>query len=85
MQNLTRHFKIEDNVLLPGVLTKEEFSNYLKIGFVQHSVTGLDGRSRRNPVAVLRDECRITCVPLFTLEFGCNFRWRNRFLFQNMM
>jgi hypothetical protein len=30
-KNLTRHFKIEDNVLLPGkVLTKEEFSNSSK-------------------------------------------------------
>jgi colanic acid/amylovoran biosynthesis glycosyltransferase len=54
-KNLTRHFKIEDNVLLPGVLTKEEFSNYLSkgLGFVQHSVKGLDGDQEGTPLAVL--------------------------------
>lgn len=54
-QNLIHHFKIEENVLLPGILTKEEYSNYLSKGlaFVQHSIAAMDGDQEGTPLAIL--------------------------------
>jgi glycosyltransferase involved in cell wall biosynthesis len=54
-QNLVRYHKMEANVILPGVLTKDEFLGYLKKsrGFVQHSVTALNGDQEGTPLAVL--------------------------------
>ncbi|RED19586.1 glycosyltransferase involved in cell wall biosynthesis [Flavobacterium cutihirudinis] len=54
-QNLVKYLKIENNVLLPGVLSKEEFSNYLEnsLAFVQHSITAINGDQEGTPVAVL--------------------------------
>lgn len=54
-KNLVRHLKIEKNVLLPGILSREEFITYLSKGwaFVQHSVTDLSGDQEGTPVAVL--------------------------------
>lgn len=53
--NLVKYLKIENNVLLPGILTKEQFSAYLatSLAFVQHSVTALSGDQEGTPVAVL--------------------------------
>jgi glycosyltransferase involved in cell wall biosynthesis len=46
---------MEANVILPGVLTKDEFLGYLKKsrGFVQHSVTALNGDQEGTPVAIM--------------------------------
>ncbi|MNY29233.1 GDP-mannose-dependent alpha-(1-6)-phosphatidylinositol monomannoside mannosyltransferase [compost metagenome] len=46
---------IENNVLLPGVLSKEQFSDYIEnaLAFVQHSVTAINGDQEGTPVAVL--------------------------------
>jgi colanic acid/amylovoran biosynthesis glycosyltransferase len=54
-KNLVHYLKIESNVILPGVLSKDEFANYLEngIAFVQHSVTALNGDQEGTPVAVL--------------------------------
>ncbi|MFB3389174.1 glycosyltransferase [Flavobacterium sp. LAR06] len=54
-KNLVYHLKIEKNVLLPGILSKEEFTNYLEnaLAFVQHSVTAINGDQEGTPVAVL--------------------------------
>lgn len=54
-KNLIRYLKIERNVFLPGVLSKEEFIFYLKNSraFVQHSITAINGDQEGTPVAVL--------------------------------
>ncbi|WP_366184807.1 glycosyltransferase [Flavobacterium ovatum] len=54
-RNLVRYHKIENNVLLPGVLTKEAFIAYLEksLAFVQHSVTALNGDQEGTPVSIL--------------------------------
>lgn len=54
-KNLTRYLKIEEKVLLPGVLTIAQFSDYLNtsLAFVQHSITALSGDQEGTPVAVL--------------------------------
>jgi colanic acid/amylovoran biosynthesis glycosyltransferase len=53
--NLVRGLKLEKSVLLPGVIDKKEFVEYLSTGlaFVQHSVTALNGDQEGTPVAVL--------------------------------
>lgn len=53
--NLVRHLKIENSVILPGILSKEEFTNYLEssLAFIQHSITALNGDQEGTPVAVL--------------------------------
>ncbi|MNG12084.1 GDP-mannose-dependent alpha-(1-6)-phosphatidylinositol monomannoside mannosyltransferase [compost metagenome] len=42
-------------MLLPGVLSKEQFSDYIEnaLAFVQHSVTAINGDQEGTPVAVL--------------------------------
>ncbi|MEL1240142.1 glycosyltransferase [Flavobacterium flavipallidum] len=54
-KNIVCHLKIEKNVLLPGILPREEFLAYLSKGcaFVQHSVTALNGDQEGTPVAIL--------------------------------
>ena len=53
--NLIRYLKIENSVFLPGILSKEQFENYLtsSLGFVQHSITALSGDQEGTPVAIL--------------------------------
>lgn len=54
-KNLVSYYQLENNVILPGVLTREEFSGYLASGlaFVQHSVTAENGDQEGTPVAVI--------------------------------
>ena len=54
-KNLIRHLKIENNVLLPGALSKELFTNNLEncLAFVQHSITAINGDQEGTPVAIL--------------------------------
>lgn len=54
-KNLVKYLKIENNVLLPGVMSKEEFTNNLEksLAFVQHSITALNGDQEGTPVAIL--------------------------------
>ncbi|MFL9831956.1 glycosyltransferase [Flavobacterium sp. ST-87] len=54
-KNLVRYYQLEKNVILPGVLCREEFTAYLAKGlaFVQHSVTADSGDQEGTPVAVL--------------------------------
>ncbi len=53
--NLVNHLNIENNVSLPGVMSRKEFIGHLSssIAFVQHSVTALSGDQEGTPVAVL--------------------------------
>ncbi len=70
-KNLVRYHKLEDQVLLPGVLTREDFLKYLEKGlaFVQHSVTALNGDQEGTPVAIL--EASATGLPVIaTIHAG---------------
>lgn len=53
--NLIRYYQLENNVLLPGIVSREEFASYLSKGFafVQHSITALNGDQEGTPVAIL--------------------------------
>ena len=53
--NLVRYLGIEHAVSLPGVITPDEFSGYLRIAraYVQHSVTAMNGDTEGTPVAVI--------------------------------
>jgi len=54
-KNLVSYLKIENNVLLPGVFSKEDFVHYLEnsLAFVQHSITAINGDQEGTPVAIL--------------------------------
>ena len=54
-KNLVKHLGIEDNVQLLGIITGEEYQEYLKtaIAFVQHSITAEDGDMEGTPLAIL--------------------------------
>lgn len=54
-KNIIKHFKLEDNVTLLGVITPEEFRNILEtsLALVQHSITTEDGDMEGTPLAVL--------------------------------
>ncbi|TDP00880.1 glycosyltransferase [Flavobacterium sp. 245] len=53
--NIVRALKLEDAVLLPGILNQKQFVEYLSTGlaFVQHSVTAFNGDQEGTPVAIL--------------------------------
>lgn len=54
-RNLIRHYKLEENVLLPGVISSQDLQDYFKvsIAFVQHSITALHGDSEGTPLTIL--------------------------------
>ncbi|MNL49008.1 GDP-mannose-dependent alpha-(1-6)-phosphatidylinositol monomannoside mannosyltransferase [compost metagenome] len=54
-KNLVYYLKLENNVFLPGVLSKEDFVGYLEnsLAFVQHSITAINGDQEGTPVAIL--------------------------------
>lgn len=53
--NLVRYLKIEHAVSFPGVITLQQFSEYLSdaSAYVQHSITALSGDMEGTPVAVM--------------------------------
>lgn len=53
--NLVKYLKLEGSVLLPGILSREQYAMYLStaLAFVQHSVTAISGDQEGTPVAVL--------------------------------
>jgi colanic acid/amylovoran biosynthesis glycosyltransferase len=53
--NLIRYLNLEKSISLPGVVSREEFLNYLEsaFAFVQHSVTAINGDQEGTPVAIL--------------------------------
>lgn len=53
--NLVRYLNIEHAVSLPGVITPDDFSDYLRVAraYVQHSITTLNGDMEGTPVSVL--------------------------------
>lgn len=54
-KNLIGYLKIEENVMLPGILSKEQFLGYLTTSqaFVQHSITALSGNQEGTPVSII--------------------------------
>lgn len=53
--NLVKYLKIEKNVSFPGIITPDQYLDYLKesIAFVQHSITAESGDMEGTPVGVL--------------------------------
>lgn len=53
--NLIRTLKLQDAVLLPGIIDRAQFVEYLSkaLAFVQHSITALNGDQEGTPVAIL--------------------------------
>lgn len=53
--NLIKTLKLQDAVLLPGIIDRAQFVEYLSKGlaFVQHSITALNGDQEGTPVAIL--------------------------------
>ncbi|OXA81458.1 Glycosyltransferase involved in cell wall bisynthesis [Flavobacterium aquidurense] len=53
--NIIKTLKIQDAVMLPGIIDKIQFVEYLSEGlaFVQHSVTAMSGDQEGTPVAIL--------------------------------
>ncbi|REG98266.1 glycosyltransferase [Flavobacterium aquicola] len=53
--NIIKALKLEESVLLPGIIDRVQFMEYLSNGlaFVQHSVTAFNGDQEGTPVAVL--------------------------------
>jgi len=64
--NLVRYLQIEKNVFFEGVKKQQEMSGYFtKVkGFVQHSVTAINGDSEGTPVAVL--EASAAALPVIS-------------------
>lgn len=54
-KNLIRYFGLRDKVLLPGVITRNEYITYLQesLAMVQHSIIAEDGDSEGTPLAIL--------------------------------
>jgi len=53
--NMVKALKLQDAVLLPGIIDRLQFVDYLSEGlaFIQHSVTALNGDQEGTPVAIL--------------------------------
>ena len=54
-QNLVKYFEIDKNVSFVGIISSEEFQDYLKnsLGFIQHSITAANGDAEGTPVSIL--------------------------------
>lgn len=53
--NLIKYYKLEDNIDLPGIISKEQYKDYLRtsLAFVQHSITAENGDAEGTPVSIL--------------------------------
>ena len=65
-QNIIKHYHLEDNVKLLGVIKPEEFRGLLEVSlaFVQHSITADNGDMEGTPVAVL--EASVAGLPVIS-------------------
>lgn len=64
--NLIKHYNLSSNVELPGIITPEQFKEYLAISraFVQHSITAENGDMEGTPVSIL--EANIAGLPVIS-------------------
>lgn len=55
IKNLVNLYQLENNVVLPGIISREEYINYLinARAFVQHSITADNGDMEGTPVGIL--------------------------------
>lgn len=65
-KNLVKHWGLESNVHLPGVITPDQYREHLSNcrAFVQHSITAENGDMEGTPLAVL--EASAACVPVIS-------------------
>jgi colanic acid/amylovoran biosynthesis glycosyltransferase len=65
-QNLIKHYNLDDNVKLLGVIKPEEFRELLKVSlaFVQHSIRASNGDMEGTPLAIL--EASIAGLPVIS-------------------
>jgi glycosyltransferase involved in cell wall biosynthesis len=54
-RNLVRYYNLENKVLFPGVVSRDQYIEYLQTGlcFVQHSITASNGDMEGTPVSLL--------------------------------
>ena len=64
--NLVKYLRLENNVLLPGVIDQENYRAHLtdSLAFVQHSITAHNGDMEGTPVAIL--EANAAGVPVIS-------------------
>ncbi|MEO2064648.1 MAG: glycosyltransferase family 4 protein [Christiangramia sp.] len=64
--NLIKYYGLEKNIELSGVISPEEYREYLKasLAFVQHSITAIDGDAEGTPLSVL--EASAAGVPVLS-------------------
>lgn len=64
--NLIKHFKLENNIMLLGIIKPEEYVALLEesLAFVQHSITTLRGDMEGTPLAVL--EASVAGLPVIS-------------------
>lgn len=67
-KNLVRFLKIEQQVILPGIVAHDELKNHFTnaLAFVQHSITAIDGDMEGTPVAIL--EAGIAGLPVIATK-----------------
>ena len=64
--NLIKHYNLEKNIFLPGVITPQKYSEYLSesLAFVQHSITTSNYDMEGTPLAIL--EASIAGLPILS-------------------
>lgn len=69
-QNIIKHYNLNDNVKLVGVISPEEYRQFLSesLAFVQHSVTAHNGDMEGTPLAIL--EASIAGLPVIATNHG---------------
>ncbi len=70
VKNLTKYFKLENNVKLLGIITPNDFVSLLikATGFIQHSITSISGDMEGTPVAIL--EASAAGIPVVSTRHG---------------
>lgn len=69
-KNLVKYYGLEENILLAGVISRDEYLGYLQesTAMVQHSITADDGDSEGTPVAIL--EASAAGIPVIATKHG---------------
>lgn len=69
--NLIKHFKLDHNIHLVGIVTPEDWVTVLEnsLAFVQHSITAYNGDMEGTPVAIL-EACAAALPVISTIHAG---------------
>ncbi|SFN33094.1 glycosyltransferase [Salegentibacter flavus] len=67
-KNLIHYYELGESISMPGVITKEQYIEYLKesLAMIQHSITAEDGDSEGTPVSIL--EASAAGVPVISTK-----------------